>query len=105
LLLRAVRASSYGHVGVFSIDDIFVALGSILDPSLLLRIVQLPGLLWRLDDLLDMWMGEDTLLDHAAEFVHRHGLFDRLLVGITDNIGHQTLYQAHLLLAFDSCSK
>ena len=46
---------------------------------------------------------EDALLDHAAEFVSRHGLLDWLLAGIGDCFaGHKTFKQIHLLLALDS---
>ena len=44
-------------------------------------------------------MGEGAFLDHAAELVHRYGLLDRLLAGITDRFAHPTLNEPYLLLA------
>jgi len=82
-----------------------MALPSVQKPGLLLSIVNLPGLLRRLDDLLDMRVGKDILLNHAAKLVPRHSLLDWLLTSISDSFSHQTLKQTHLLLALNDSHK
>ena len=82
-----------------------MALPCVQKPGLLLRVVNIPGLLRRLDDLFDMWMGKNILLNHAAKFVPRHSLLDWLLASISDSFSHQTLKETHLLLAFDDSRK
>ena len=52
-----------------------------------------------------MLVVEDSFFDHAAEFVHRHALLDRLLAGVSDCLSHQTLEQTHLLLALNDSRK